>query len=96
MANTTTEAEIQVISSQPSGEPRAHHSRWIVQCKVIQVLSGSFPKDLTTISLLVHSPTKTFSTSVDDLPLYIFTVEFLDPVTDPYGGDLKVLSWRKI
>lgn len=95
MAIAPARAELQVIDAQPTGQPAPHHGRWAVRCKVIQVLSGTFPKDLSEITLLVHSPTKTFKTVIDDLPLYIFTVEFLDPVTDPYDGDLNVIGWRK-
>lgn len=96
MANVSARAELQVIDSQPSGELRAHHNRWIVRCKVIRVVSGSFPTGQAEITLLMHSPTKTFSTNVDDLPLYVFSVEFTDPVTDPYAGDVNVLGWRTL
>ena len=96
MSIAPAKAEIQVIDAQPSGQPRAHDSRWIVRCKVHRVLSGLFPEEQSTISLLVHSPTKTFRTAADDLALYVFTVEFTGPVTDPYDGDLAVLASRKL
>lgn len=95
MADNLTRAEIQVLEARPNPDYTSHRDRWIVRCKVIQVLSGSLPKHLSKLTLLMHSPTKTFATDLDDLPQYRFTVELEQPISELYAGDLTVLSWRK-
>jgi hypothetical protein len=87
-------AEIQVLDTkavpEASGEPR-----WSVRAKVLRVLSGSLPSGTGEITLLVHSPTKAFATAQQELPGYVFTLEFKGPWQDPYAGEFQVLQWHK-
>ena len=87
----TPTAELQVIEAHPSPE-RYGTKNWSIRCKLLRVISGSVPAGLTEITLLVHSPSLTFATSVDELPHHTFVVEFAGPISDPYAGSIQVQS----
>jgi len=87
----TPTAELEVIEAHPSPE-RYGTKNWSIRCKLLRVISGSVPAGLTEITLLVHSPSLTFATSVDELPHHTFVVEFAGPISDPYAGSIQVQS----
>ncbi|MBZ5529868.1 MAG: hypothetical protein LAO20_00425 [Acidobacteriia bacterium] len=86
--------ELQISEAQALPNPSGK-VRWSVRAKVLQVLSGSLPSGTGEITLLVHSPTKAFATSPEELPSYVFTLEFKSPWQDPYAGEFQVLNWHK-
>lgn len=89
-------AEIQVLDVRVNPNRTSDRDRWIVLCHVRRVLSGSMPDGRSRVTLLVHSPTKTFGTSERDLHQYAFTVRFEDPVTEPYTDRISVIDQRRV
>ena len=96
MTGTPVTAEIQVRDVRVNPNHTSHRDRWIVLGQVGRVLSGSMPDARSTVTLLVHSPTKTFGASERDLRQYAFTVRFEDPVTEPYTGRMSVIDRRRV
>jgi hypothetical protein len=43
----------------------------------------------------MHSPSRTFGTPLDSLKKYVFTVDFEDPLTNPYSGAISVQGYRE-
>lgn len=93
MTTEKARAELRVLEIRPiqSGH---RGRRWAVRCAVERPLSAGFPGELRSLTLLLHSPSRTFATPVEDLPRYVFDVEFADTVEDPYAGELAVVGWR--
>jgi len=67
--------------------------RWLVSCKVIKVIHGKLPKDISEISILIHSPSKTFG-DVDIIGKK-YIIDFMSPFDQPYTGKLKVFEINK-
>ncbi len=88
-------AEIRVVEAQPSRAAGRREHRWAVQTTVVKRLSEQFPSDVSSLTLLMHSPSRTFATPLEELARYIFTVELDEPVTDPYEGEIRVTEWRQ-
>ena len=93
MTSEKARAELRVLEIQPIQRGHRGH-RWAVRCAVERPLSAGFPGELRSLTLLLHSPSRTFATPVEDLPRYVFDVEFADTVEDPYAGELAVVGWR--
>lgn len=89
-------AEIQVLDVNVNPKRTSDRDRWIVLCQVGRVVSGSMPDPRSRLTLLVHSPTKTFGASDRDLHDYAFTLRFEDPVTEPYTGRFSVIDRRRV
>lgn len=90
-------ATLRVRSARPNPERVGHHDRWRIACEVLRsdVDTGTgepWPEDLRQIELRVHSPSKTFLTTVEELPGQIFHVELESPVGEAYGGRIHVLA----
>ena len=96
MNGTPVTAEIRVLDLRMNPAPASHRERWIVRCQVVHVLSGSMPEPRSTVTLFVHSPTKTLGASDRDLHDYAFTLRFEDPVTEPYTGRFSVIDRRRV
>jgi hypothetical protein len=78
----------QIISSEVDPAMRDRLLRWLVTARVLEVLDGQFPADRDTLSLLVHSPARTFMDPEIVGREYVITLE--EPLTDPYIGHVGV------
>jgi hypothetical protein len=87
-------AELQVTEASPLSHP-VGKKLWSLRCKLLRFISGNAPRGISEITLLVHSPTKTFAMPAEELPHYVFVVAFADPIGNPYSGRIQVLSSRK-
>jgi len=81
---------VQIISSEVDPAMRDRIHRWLVTVRVLEVLDGELPAGREIVSLLVHSPVRTF-VDVDIVGReYVITLE--DPLTEPYIGHVSVAA----
>ena len=81
---------VQIISSEVDPAMRDRIRRWLVTARVLEVLDGQFPADGGTLSLLIHSPARTFMDADIAGGEYVITLE--DPLTEPYTGHVSVAA----
>jgi hypothetical protein len=80
----------QIISSEVDPAMRDRLRRWLVTARVLEVLDGQLPAGRETLSLLVHSPARTFMDADIVGREYVITLE--DPLTEPYIGHVSVAA----
>jgi hypothetical protein len=80
----TVEATVLQIEVDPyRRDPLRRH---LARIRIDEVLSGAL--DATEVTLLIHSPSKTF---MDPDPVgYRYLVGMTDPINDPYTGPLEI------
>ena len=82
--DVTVEATVLQIEVDPyRRDPLRRH---LARIRIDEVLSGAL--DATEVTLLIHSPSKTF---MDPNPVgYRFLVALTPPIDDPYTGPLEI------
>jgi hypothetical protein len=92
--SATLTVELRVMEASPLPDP-VGKKLWSLRCKLLRLISGSPPRGISEIIVLVHSPTKTFAMPAEELPHYVFVVAFADPISNPYSGRIQVLGSHK-
>ncbi|HKE77203.1 MAG TPA: hypothetical protein VKB57_26520 [Acidimicrobiales bacterium] len=72
------------------GRQRDRRRRWLVTVDVERVEEGELAGDGTTLTLLVHSPSRDFADP--DVVGHAFRLTLLDPVEDPYAGRFTAVA----
>jgi hypothetical protein len=79
---------VHVVSSEVDPARRDRLRRWLVTARVQEVLHGKLPANQDTVSLLVHSPSRTFMDADIVDKEYVITLD--EPLTEPYVGEISV------
>jgi hypothetical protein len=62
--------------------------RWLVTVRVLEVREGELPRERDSISLLVHSPARTFRDP--EIVGRNYLIKLVNDFADPYAGEVEI------